>query len=159
MSACPVSIHPVSPRPSSTRSGMTLVEIIIALAILVVALSTLFDSMVTSKRITDRVTNQAKAYEQIQAQLEAIQYIPYQALKDNFKGIAFDVPGLRPGAGAVTCGTITKLSNTTPDDTTPSLNNFVASDQSMPLRFRVRWVDQEGESTVETIYVVANRGQ
>ncbi len=154
-----MSASVITTRAFTSRSGMTLVEIIIALAILVVALSTLFDSMVTSKRISDRVTNQAKAYEQIQAQLEAIQYIPYQALKDNFKGIAFDVPGLNPGVGAVTCGTITKLSNATPDATTPSLNNFAANDQSMPLRFRVRWVDQEGESTVETIYVVANRGQ
>ena len=143
----------------TTRAGMTVVEVIIAFAVLVVGVSSLMDAMVTSKRITDRATNQAKAYEQIQAQLEAIQYIPYQAMKDNFKGIAFDVPGLRPATGAFSCGTITKLSNATPDATTPSLNNFAASDQSLPLRFRVRWVDQEGESTVETVYVVANRGQ
>jgi type II secretory pathway pseudopilin PulG len=138
---------------------MTVVEVIIAFAVLVVGISSLMDAMVTSKRITDRATNQAKAYEQIQAQLEAIQYVPFQALKDNFKGIAFDVPGLRPGPGAVSCGTITKLSNPTPDAATPSLNNFAVSDLSLPLRFRVRWVDQEGESTVETVYVVANRGQ
>lgn len=149
----------MSAHRQQTRAGMSLVEVIIAFAIMVVGISSLFDAMVTSKRISDRTTNQAKAYEQIQAQLEAIQYIPYQAMKDNFKGISFDVPGLRPAPGATSCGTITKLSNPTPDGTTPTLNNFAASDQSLPLRFRVRWVDQEGESWVECVYVVANRGQ
>ena len=80
-----MSASAITARAFTSRSGMTLVEIIIAMAILLVALTTLFDSMVTSKRISDRVTNQAKAYEQIQAQLEAIQYIPYQALKDNLQ--------------------------------------------------------------------------
>lgn len=146
-------------QPNIVRAGVSLVEVIIALTVLMVGVFSLFDAMVTSQRITDRTTNQAKAYEAIQAQMEAIQYIPYQALKENFKGISFNVPGLRLSTGATSCGSVTKLTNATPEVADPSLNNFAASDQSLPLRFRVRWVDQEGESTVEVVYVVANRGQ
>ena len=92
-----------------SRSGMTLIEVMIAMVILVVGLSALFDSMVTSKRVNDRATNQAKAYEEIQAQIEALQYMPFDTVRREFKGIAFNVKGLTPQTGAVTCGTVTKL--------------------------------------------------
>ena len=60
---------------SVSRSALSLVEVMIAMVILVIGLSTLFDSMVTSKRVNDRATNQAKAYEEIQAQIESLQYL------------------------------------------------------------------------------------
>ena len=143
-----------------TRAGMSLVEVMIAMVILVIGLSTLFDSMVTSKRVNDRATNQAKAYEEIQAQIETLQYMPFDSVRRDFKGIAFDVQGLRPQQGTVTCGTVTNLANTNPDDTntSPNPNKFKLTDQVLPLRFRVAWVDENGPAAVETVYVVTNRG-
>lgn len=146
--------------PLNFRSGLSLVEVMIAMVILAIGLSTLFDSMVTSNRVNDRATNQAKAYEEIQAQIESLQYMPFDSVRRDFKGIAFDVKGLAPRKGAVTCGTITKLSNPNPDDasTSPNPNKFLLTDNVLPLRFRVAWEDQQGVAWVETVYVVTNRG-
>jgi type II secretory pathway pseudopilin PulG len=146
--------------PSNPCSGLSLVEVTIAMVILTIGLSTLFDSMATSKRINDRATNQAKAYEEIQAQIESLQYMPFDSVRRDFKGIAFDVRGLNPPATAFTCGTVTKLSNPNPDDTatTPNPNKFNLSDQVLPLRFRVSWLDEHGPASVETVYIVTNRG-
>jgi prepilin-type N-terminal cleavage/methylation domain-containing protein len=142
------------------RSGLSLVEVMISMVILAIGLSTLFDSMITSKRVNDRATNQAKAYEEIQAQIETLQYMPFASIQRDFKGIAFDVEGLRVPEGAVTCGTVTKFSNPNPDDTSlaPNPNKFELTDQVLPLRFRVAWVDENGPAWVETVYVVTNRG-
>ena len=142
------------------RSGMTLIEVMIAMVILVVGLSALFDSMVTSKRVNDRATNQAKAYEEIQAQIESLQYMPFDSVRRDFKGIAFDVKGLAPQTGAITCGTITKLLNANPNSTViaPNPNKFLLTDNILPLRFRVAWTDDQGPASVETVYVVTNRG-
>lgn len=150
---------PMTPRPH-LRSGTTLVEVMIAMIVLVIGLSALFDSMVTSKRVNDRATNQAKAYEEIQAQIETLQYMPFDSVRRDFKGIAFDVQGLRPQDGALTCGTVTNLANPNPDDTAiaPNPNKFKLTDQVLPLRFRVAWVDDNGPASVETVYVVTNRG-
>jgi prepilin-type N-terminal cleavage/methylation domain-containing protein len=146
--------------PSHIRSAFSLVEVMIAMMVLAIGLSTLFDSMITSKRVNDRATNQAKAYEEIQAQIESLQYMPFDSVRRDFKGIAFDVQGLRIPDGAVTCGTVTNFANPNPDDTAtaPNPNKFKLSDQVLPLRFRVAWVDENGPASVETVYVVTNRG-
>lgn len=149
----------MTPHPTS-RSGTSLIEVMIAMMILAIGLSTLFDSMITSKRVNDRATNQAKAYEEIQAQIESLQYMPFDSVRRDFKGIAFDVQGLRVPEGAITCGTVTNFANPNPDDTStsPNPNKFNLSDQVLPLRFRVAWVDENGPASVETVYVVTNRG-
>jgi prepilin-type N-terminal cleavage/methylation domain-containing protein len=143
-----------------TDAGLTLVEIMIAMVILVVGLSTLFDGMVTSKRVNDRATNQAKAYEEIQAQIESLQYMPFDSVRRDFKGIAFNVVGLSPQAGKFSVGTVTNLNNPDPDSTatSPNPNKFTLSATTLPLRFRVAWQDEQGPASVETVYVVTNRG-
>lgn len=146
--------------PNYSRAALSLVEVMIAMVILVIGLSTLFDSMVTSKRVNDRATNQAKAYEEIQAQIESLQYLPFDSVRKYFKGVSFSVKGLSPQSGAFTVGTITKLSNPNPDSTAvaPNPNKFLFTDNVLPLRFRVAWVDEQGPASVETVFVVTNRG-
>lgn len=149
----------MNPHPTS-RSGLSLVELMIAMMILAIGISTLFDSLMTSKRVNDRATNQAKAYEEIQAQIESIQYMPFETIRRNFKGIAFDVEGLRVPEGAVTCGTVTNFANPDPNDTSliPNPNKFSPTAPTLPLRFRVAWVDENGPASVETIFVMTSRG-
>jgi Tfp pilus assembly protein PilV len=144
----------------STRTGLTLIEIMIAMVILIVGLSTLFDGMVTSKRVNDRATNQAKAYEEIQAQIESLQYMPFESVRRDFKGIAFNVVGLSPQTGTFSVGTVTNLSNTNPNSTamSPNPNKFPLSANTLPLRFRVAWQDEQGPASVETVFVITNRG-
>jgi prepilin-type N-terminal cleavage/methylation domain-containing protein len=144
-----------------TTQALTLIEVMIAMVILVIGISTLFDSMVTSKRVNDRATSQAKAYEEIQAQIENLQYMPFASLREGFKGIAFNVRGLRPPGGDFSCGTVTKLSNPNPNDTTIAPINpnvFSPTDNILPFRIRVSWEDDQGPAMVETVYVATNRG-
>jgi prepilin-type N-terminal cleavage/methylation domain-containing protein len=145
---------------SRIHSGLTLIEVMIAMVIMVIGISTLFDSMVTSKRVNDRATNMALAYEEIQAQIESLQYMPFDSVRRDFKGIAFDVRGLNVPPGSVTCGTVTNLRNPNPESTvtTPNPNKFNLTDQVLPLRFRVTWTDSHGQASVECVYVVTNRG-
>jgi hypothetical protein len=55
---------------------------------------------------------------------------------------------------------VTKLSNADPNSTViaPNPNKFVATDNVLPLRFRVAWTDEQGPISVETVYVITSRG-
>lgn len=142
------------------RSGLTLVETVIALVIVVIGVITTFDALLTSKKTHERATNQALAYQEIQAQIETLQYMPFVTIRQSFKGIGFDVRGLRPPAGRTSCGTVTRLANPDPYSQTmsPNPNVFGQTDNTLPLRIRVEWEDSSGPASVEVAYVLAYRG-
>jgi prepilin-type N-terminal cleavage/methylation domain-containing protein len=143
----------------ASRAGLTLVEVMIAVAVMVVGLSAVFDSLVTSHRVTDRGKNQALAYQEIQAQIEQLQMLSFKSLRQTFKGIAFQVSGLRPQTGTTTLGTVTNLlASRTPYSGQANPNVFLATDTKMPLLFKVTWEDAEGVSSVQVVYVLAYRG-
>ncbi len=152
---------------NQSRTGLTMIEVIIAMGVVVLGTFALFDALTTARRTDERARNTALAYQEIQAHIETIQYLPFLTMLNSFKGTSFKVPGLRPpnlpgGAGTrPMCGTITKLTNTNVWDTTlgpTNPNKFVATDTKMPLRFRVEWQDSSGEAFVEVVYVLTYRG-
>jgi hypothetical protein len=149
-----------------TRSGLTILETIIALGVLVLGTFALFDAQITAQRTHERTTNMALAYQEIQAQIETVQYLPFYTIRDTFKGSTFSVWGLKTAFTSGTnrramCGTVSKLANGDPYNTllgTSNPNRFLATDQSLPMRFRVDWADSSGNCAVEVIYVLTYRG-
>ncbi len=143
------------------RTGLTLIETMVAFTVLVVGTFAVFDALVTAKRTHERATNMALAYQEIQAQIETVQYLPYLSMQTTFKGSSFSVPGLGLQTGRTMSGTVTKLANPNPYSTmlgSTNPNRFTTVDQTMPLRFRVDWLDSSGPCTVELIYVLSFRG-
>jgi hypothetical protein len=163
----PHTLSAAAARPGTrSRSGLTLLETIIALSVLVIGMFALFDAQVTAQRTHERTANMGRAYQEIQAQIETVQYLPFATVRDSFKGASFSVAGLTPPFTSATerrsmCGTITKVAN--PDPYDPTLgpgnpNRFAPKDEQLPLRFRVEWVDNAGMAEVEVVYVLAFRG-
>jgi type II secretory pathway pseudopilin PulG len=136
---------------------MTIVEVVLAMAILVMGLAAVFSSMLAARNVQVQTQNQALAYSEIQAQIETYQYLPFVGLQNNFKGAQFDVQGLKKVSGNPAVGTVTKAANNNVYDTTLVRNTF-NGDTKLPLRFRCEW-DEGGRSvTVEVIYVLTYRG-
>ena len=148
-------MHP----PFRHRAATTLIETMIAMSVLVVGLMGVFSAFVTSKNVNERAQNQALAYQEIQAQIETVQYLPFISVLQNFKGYSFAVFGLRHSIANRSCGTVTRLAN--PDvysvaATNP--NRFPNTASSLPMRFRVEWADSQGPGAVEVVYVLTFRG-
>lgn len=160
------TIPPPNVRP--LRRGMTLIEVMIAISILMIGLTVVFSSLLTARKVSEQATNMALAYQEIQAQVETYQYLPFNDLQRHFKGTSFAVKGLLaplvPGSSSVrrtSVGTITRLQNPTPYATSlwpTNVNAFDNSQTRLPLRFRVEW-DQDGSTmSAEVVYVLTYRG-
>lgn len=145
----------------SLRVGMSLIEVMIALAVLAMGFWAAFSAMFTAKRVDNAARDQAYAFQEIQAQIETYQYLPFISLQTNFKGASFDVRGLTPLPGAPSVGTVTKAANPDPDNTVLSPTNpnaFTSADSKLPLRFRCAWMEGGNPVAVEVIYVLTYRG-
>ncbi|MBA2481831.1 MAG: prepilin-type N-terminal cleavage/methylation domain-containing protein [Planctomycetes bacterium] len=151
-----MSTHPIS----RSRAGVTLIETMVALMILAIGLSAVFGAMLAAKKTNDKATSRALAFQEIQAQIETHQFIPFRSIILNFKGTAFDVKGLKPPSNRSSVGTVSRLSNPNPYDATlsPNPNAFNSSETKLPLRFRCEWDEGEGPMSVEVVYVVTYRG-
>jgi prepilin-type N-terminal cleavage/methylation domain-containing protein len=150
-------MHPSPPSRSPARAGMSLIEVMIAMAILVAGMTATFSSMLTARNVQTLTQHQSLAYSEIQAQIETYQYLPFVGLQSSFKGAQFDVQGLRKADGRSSIGTVTRADNDSPYDTTLSRNTF-NGEAKLPLRFRCEW-DEGGRSvSVEVIFVLTYRG-
>ncbi len=147
-----------------TRTGLTLIETVLAMTVLIVGTVAVFDSLLTANKANNRATNTALALQEIQAQIETMENMPFVDIWMNFKGIGFSVRGLSAPAAlkarALQCGTVTALKNADiyNTSTTSNKNVFSPSDTKLPLRFRVEWNDLSGDAAVEVIYILAYRG-
>jgi prepilin-type N-terminal cleavage/methylation domain-containing protein len=141
------------------RGGMTIIEVMIALAILIAGMTAVFSCMLTARNVQAQTQNQALAYSEIQAQIETYQYLPFVGLQSYFKGAQFDVQGLKKVSGRTSVGTVTRASNDDPTNAATALTrNTFNGDTTLPLRFRCEW-DEGGRSmSVEVIYVLSYRG-
>ncbi len=167
---------------SHSRTGLTIIETVIAMMVLVLGIFAVFDALVTSKKSNERATNNALALQEIQAQIETLQYLPFTSIKTSFRGIGFSVNGLKPPdynrvgkngrlntlptlAYDLPVGTVTRLANTNIYSVPPAYagsavnpNAFLSDVDTLPLRFRVEWQDSMGPTWVELVYVLAYRG-
>lgn len=146
---------------ANTRSGMSLLEVMVALAVLAIGFGAAFSAMFMARKVDESARNSALAYQEIQAQIETFQYLPFISLQTAFKGASFDVRGLTPLSGAPAVGSVTKAANPDPDNTTLSPTNpnaFSSSDAKLPLRFRCSWLENGNPVSVEVYYVLTYRG-
>lgn len=161
----------LSSRVMGLHAGMTLIEVMISLSIIVIGLTAAFDAMFSAQRLNDRTDNESKAHEAIRAQIEFYQYMPYGTLRATFKGATFDVAGLSPPSQAlvpsgttwpastpIPVGTVTRMRNPFVNDTSLTVNTFGNIANVLPLRFTVRWRDLGGDASVQVDYVFSHRG-
>jgi len=153
---------------------MSLMEVMVAVAILTTGLAAVFGSLLTARNFNRHSQNFALAYQEIQAQIETYQYLPFVGLQNDFKGAAFDVYGLRAPTGRSSVGTVTLTTNANINPSTltgsdPYVTGYPYAAGSgnpnnpggrsmIPLRFRCEW-DEDGVTTAaEVIYVLSYRG-
>ncbi len=142
-------------------SGLTLIEVMIALVVLSLGLTATFGGMNVARQTKVAAENYALALQEIQAQIETYQYLPFQSLQSDFKGASFSVKGLVAPTGYSSVGTITSIYNTTPYSTNvgaANTNTFGTSNSALPLRFKCVWDENGTVRSVEMVYVLVYRG-
>jgi Tfp pilus assembly protein PilV len=146
------------PNLSKASAGTTLIETLIAMSVLIIGLTSVFDCMITANRVNQRATNQARAYEEIQAQIETFQIVAFTDMRRSFKGYHFTVVGLIPPTGFVKTGSVTRADRLfTTANASVTTNEFGITETKMPIRFRVDWIDDQGPAFVEVAYVFTDR--
>jgi type II secretory pathway pseudopilin PulG len=168
---CMLSCH--ARRGGTTQLGMTLIELMISVGIIILGLTAAFEAMFSAQRHSQRTQHESLAHEAIRAQIEFYQYLPFITLRNNFKGATFDVAGILdaasyadmptgkswPGDRPVPIGTVTRTSNPHVNDTSLVVNRFDNTASTLPLTFTVRWRDHSGDCQVRVDYVFTHRGK
>jgi prepilin-type N-terminal cleavage/methylation domain-containing protein len=130
------------------HQGLSLVEVMVAMAILVVGLMSLMGAMTTANEVKNRQRSQGLALEAVQAEIEKIQAMTYTQVASTIplepSGLAFPVAGLRLRTGDPVAGGITRRA-----DSTSNL---------LHLTFTVNWVDVQGPCSLSIDYFHTNRG-
>jgi prepilin-type N-terminal cleavage/methylation domain-containing protein len=147
-----------TPSSSASRSGMSLIETMVAMVILSIGLTTAFTALLNARRVSQMSKDQALAYQEIQAQIETYQYLPFRSLQMTFKGGRFDVRGLLAPLNRSSVGTISNVYNPDPYSTTANINKFGNTDGMLPLRFRCEWMEGDSPMSAEVVYVFTYRG-
>jgi type II secretory pathway pseudopilin PulG len=149
--------HLPTPR---ARAAFTLLETMIAVGVLMIGLTAAFSGLLNARQVNQMVRDQSLAYQEIQAQIETYQYMPFKALQQSnaFKGARFDVKGLRAPNGRSSVGTVTKASNPNPYDTSAGANSFSSSASKLPIRFRCEWDEGGVPMFAEIVFVYTYRG-
>lgn len=130
-----------------TRTGMTILEVMVASAALVTGIFSVFGAMGTSSQVRHRAKAQGLAVEAIQGQIERLQAMSFTNVGASVPSgatMAFDVPGLNPPKGQVDAGSIQREADST--------------SSRLHLRFTVDWVDANGPASVVIRYHHVNRG-
>lgn len=136
------------PARRSAALGLSLIEVMVSLAILVVGVMSMMGAMATSNEVKNRARSQGLALEAIQAEIEKLQALSFNEIASKVpvtpSGLGFSVAGLQLQTGMTTAGSMTRLA-----DSTTSL---------LHLRFTVSWKDVQGPGTLQIDYYHTNRG-
>lgn len=137
---------PLIPRPSTL--GMSILEVMVALTILIVGVMSMMSAMATSNEVKNRARSHGLALEAIQGEIEKLQALSFNEVADKVpaapSGMAITVDGLRLPSGATSAGSISREA-----DSTSAL---------LHLRFTVNWVDVQGPGSLQIDYYHTNRG-
>ena len=139
------------------QSGFSLMEVMIALTVLVVAVLATFSGIAKAHWAAERANASSLALDAIQAQMESYQTLPFATVDDlplaatspaNFatpaNAVGYAIPGLQPYSGTM-AGAVWRE----PDSTTSLLH----------LVFQASWRDVEGPNCMRIHYYHVNRGQ
>ena len=139
------------------RAGFSLIEVMIAMTILVVAVLATFSGIGKASTASNRANSSSLALDAIQTQMESYQTLPFSTVDDvpraatspaNFatptNARGFTITGLSPYSGTV-AGAVWRE-----PDSTSSLLHLV---------FQASWVDLEGPNCMRIHYYHVNRGQ
>lgn len=131
-----------------SRSGFSLLEVMVAMAVLVVGLMSLMGAMTTANEVKNRSRSQGLALEAVQAEIEKIQALSFSEVTGTVplapSGIAFPVRGLGLRTGDSAAGGISRQ--------TDSTGNL------LHLTFTINWVDMQGPGSLSIDYYHTNRG-
>ena len=131
-----------------SRVGLSLVEVMIAMAILVVGLMSLMGAMGTANEVKNRAKSTGLALTAAQAEVEQLQALSFNEVVSKVplapSGLAFAVSGLRLQTGATTAGSVSRQL-----DSTPNLIHLLVT---------LNWQDIQGPASINIHYYHANRG-
>ena len=151
MSPRPISL-PASTSPASRGSGactrsMTIIEVMMAIVILVLAVMTVFSAMATGRSIADTNQIRARVLAVIQAQLEYLQGDNTGAVVSNINAFKYDaaVVGLAPPAGRASVVQIRLAGGAQPLGTNPARLYVVTAD--------AQWVSRQQTDIDTTEYI------
>jgi len=164
-------------RGKKTRSGFTLLEIMVAVSVLGIALAALTSTQFTSVALSRSIRETSAAADAAQAVMEAIRdEDDFKAIYANWSGTAFDVEGLTPVEGdpdgrvgeVVFPGTANKLREDGNDRTLGmprdiDLDGKIdGADHSgnyriLPMLVRVRWSGARGTQQIQLVGTLAER--
>lgn len=138
----------MSASPNPSRLGLSLVEVMIAMAILVVGLMSLMGAMGTANEVKNRAKSSGLALTAAQAEIEQLQAQSFSDVSTLVplapSGLAFAVPGLRLQTGATNAGSVSRQA-----DSTANLIHLVVT---------LAWQDVQGPASISIHYYHANRG-
>lgn len=142
-------VSEASPVPSQVRAGMSLVEVMIALAMLVTVIATLMGTIGSAASVNSTADQRERAVTSTQRLIEQIQAAnSLYAISQSYANSSFDVQGLSPPTGRAHVGqtripTIYQVSAAT---TNPG---------PMPVLIEVRWQTATSTSDSFSISYVA----
>lgn len=123
------------------HAGFSLLEVMLAFAILVIGLFTVISAMGMSSQVRQRSRALGLATQAAQAEIERLQALGFDS---TYNGKTFGVQGLQPLPGRSAVGTITRA-----PDSTPSLLHLIVT---------LQWLDASGPMETALHYYFVNRG-
>ena len=130
----------VAPAPRPRQAALTLPEVMIAIAILVIAILSTFSALGTSHQVSRSATIRARVMEKIQKAVEEIQSTDF----GGFSTVSFDVEGAQAPPGRTTIGIIEPVSD--------------IPNRKIKYRIEAQWMDDTSVAVIATMYTHANRG-
>jgi prepilin-type N-terminal cleavage/methylation domain-containing protein len=135
-----------TPLPFRTRAGMSLIEVMIALVVMVTGVMSLFGAMGTANDVRNRSRYHGNALEALQAQIESqltqgISVASQVPMAPN--GTAFAIAGIPVQPGQLTAGRISREADST--------SNLVH------LTFTAAWQDSGGPTSLVLHYYLSAR--
>jgi type II secretory pathway pseudopilin PulG len=151
----------LSPRPRSARSGFSLVDVCVALAILATALGTLVGTVFWSMRLDEVNEESAAASQSLRALLEGMNAMSVEEVYASYNDDTADdpIPGRNYLAELVVDDPLLVIGKKTPPEVSVSFPDDVVdelAENRLPITLRVQWEGSSGTRSVELTTLLRN---